>query len=900
MPSDFCNVPNEDFILSGRLVGVRHFGLSMATLLVGCLVAGASEKAVAFRGAEIRTAAGAVHRPGVLVVLGGKIADVGPMDAVAVPKDAQVHDLSGKVIIPGLVDTHSHLGVYSRPSSDGSADGNEMTGAVQSGVRALDAANPDDPGIKMANAGGLTAGNIMPGSGNVIGGQTVYVKYRGRTIEEMRVAPEVVVGGLKMANGENPKRAYGSKNQPPSTRMKVAALQRAEFLKARDYQQKWAGYRKALAEGKEASPPPVDLSLEPLVEVLERKRTVHFHSHRADDLLTAVRISEEFGFELVLQHGTEAYKIAGELAKRKIPVSMTIVDAPGGKPEVVGLIEECAAELVKAGVRIAINTDDPVTDSRFLLRTAAIAIRGGLSEDHALEALTIQPARMLHLDHRIGTLAKGKDADFVVLSGPPFSVYTRVLETYIDGERVFNAADPADRAYQTGGFLLPPGDRSLVATDDPAKTAVAPLKAVPPPDPPKQSEAKKDDVVVILAGRIRTAAGPPIETGAIVVRGGKIAAVGPQADVPFPADAMILSAAEVTPGLIDAQTIVPLDGVLNVAADLDADEKSDPNQADLRVLDAFHPFEPLLAYLLSEGVTMVHATPGRANVIAGLTGIFRTHGRNAEEMKLRFPQAMLINLGVAPKEAYAGKKPGTRMGTAAILRSALAEAGNHARKQKSAKEDARPGRDLRLESLGLLLERKIPAYCCAQRSDDLLTAARLLKEFNVDGALVLAGEGYRVLEPLKAAGMPVIVHPTMQRVGSLETIHTFLGNAAALANGGVPIAICSGAEGYVPKCRVVRHEAAVAMVHGLGADRALRAVTIDAAKILKMDDRFGSIEVGKVADLVLYDRDPFEYASHVEKVLIDGKVVYDRKDRRQESFARRLWLSAADIPCCLW
>ncbi len=392
---------------------------------------------IAFRSARIHTAAGAPIDNGVLVVHKGKILAVGPA-ATPIPGGAEVVDATGKVIIPGLVDTHSHIGIWPRPSVPANADGNEGSGAVQPALRALDAIHPDDPGIRMATAGGVTTANIMPGSANVIGGQTVYVKLRGRTIEAMRLVPGKVLGGLKMANGENPKRwNFETRKQPPGTRMKLAAMQREQFVKARDYQRQWAAYRKAKAEGKDVSPPDTDLSLEPLVEVLERRRTVHFHSHRADDLLSALRLAKEFDFELVLQHATEGYRVAEELARAKVPASLTLVDSPGGKLEVAGLLEENAAILDKAGVLVAINTDDAITESRFLLRTGAIAVRGGLSEDGALRALTINGARILHLDDRLGSLAAGKDADFVVLSGPPFSVYTQVLQTWIDGIPVF-------------------------------------------------------------------------------------------------------------------------------------------------------------------------------------------------------------------------------------------------------------------------------------------------------------------------------------------------------------------------------------------------------------------------------------------------------------------------------
>ena len=342
-----------------------------------------------------------------------------------------------------------------------------MTGPVQAGIRAVNAIWPEDPGIRMALTGGVTTANIMPGSGNVIGGQTLYVKLRPGPITNMMVQPGTPEGGLKMANGENPKRAYSTQKQAPGTRMRLAALQREQFVKALDYRRKWRSYLqardKARAENqakdaknqaKEPTEPDRDLALETLVEVLDRKRTVHFHSHRADDIMTVVRLAEEFGFEVVVQHGTEAYKVVDELARRKIPVSMTIVDSPGGKPEVVDLIYQEAAILEKAGVPIAINTDDSVTESRFLLRTAGLAVRGGLSEAEALKALTLNPAAMLHLERRVGSIESGKDADFVVLSGRPFSVYTQVLQTYIEGRKRYDRTEGSQGNYAVGGFAL--------------------------------------------------------------------------------------------------------------------------------------------------------------------------------------------------------------------------------------------------------------------------------------------------------------------------------------------------------------------------------------------------------------------------------------------------------------
>src|SRR5579862_4911186 len=203
------------------------------------------ETVIAYTGARIFTCAGPVIERGTLLVSKGKIVAVGPVNDVPIPKGAVVHDASGKTIIPGLVDTHSHIGIFGRPAVGASADGNEMTGPVQPGLRALDAINPDDPGIKMAVAGGVTTANIMPGSGNAIGGQTMYVKLRGAVVEAMRVLRGVVLGGIKFANGENPIGAYGKKGSAPGTRMKVAALQREELTKAREYKRKLDEYKKA-------------------------------------------------------------------------------------------------------------------------------------------------------------------------------------------------------------------------------------------------------------------------------------------------------------------------------------------------------------------------------------------------------------------------------------------------------------------------------------------------------------------------------------------------------------------------------------------------------------------------------------------------------------------------------
>lgn len=844
-------------------------------------------KPIAFKVGRLHPASSPPLDKAVLVVEGGKIVAVGKQSDIQIPKDAVVHDLPDAVIIPGLVDTHSHIGIWSRPSVPANADGNESTGPVQPALRALDAIHPGDPGIRMAVAGGITTANIMPGSGNVIGGQTLYVKLRGETIEAMRIVDDKTLGGLKMANGENPK-GYGRKGQAPFTRMKIAALQRKQFIKAREYQQKWRRYRQAIAKGEKETPPETDIALEPLVEVLEKKRTVHFHCHRADDLLTALRIAEEFAFDIVLQHGTEGYRVADELAKRKIPVSLTLVDSPGGKLEVMGLLDENAAILEKAGVLVALNTDDAITESRFFLRTGSIAVRGGMSEDAALRAITINPAKMMRLDHRIGSLEKGKDADFVVLSGSPFSVYTKVLSTYIDGVQRFDRSNKREWTYQVGGFGLTDLSKLPAISNLPKPLSVAKAPAVAVVDDP----TKPMKSYAIRAGRIHTATGAPILDGVILIEDGRIKAVGPTTEVAIPKGTPVLAAAEVTPGLIDSHSVCGLSGAYNVPADQDQDETSDPNQADLRVIDGFNPNDPHLDFLRANGVTVIHAMPGRACVIAGQTGIFRTSGTTVNQSLIRFPAGMLVNLGESSKGG--GKVPQTRMASANLVRNALVQAKNNSEKKERT-------RNLKADALEQLLTGKIPVIICAQRADDMVTALRLAEEFKLKPILSLANEGYLIADRIADSKAPVIVHPAMQRAGtSMETMNAFTGNAAFLADRKVSITLGTAFEGYVPKTRVLRSEAAMAAVEGLGHDRAIRAITIDAAKLLGIDADYGSVAPGKVADLVLYDGDPFENASHVVYTISQGRVVWSRDEYLKLPFARRAFaLSGGGAGCCL-
>lgn len=421
-------------------LSVRLAALVGAAALAG--PAAAQQTPHVFRGATIIPVVGAPIANGAIVVHNGKITAVGPAASVRVPSGATVVDVAGKTIMPGLVDSHSHIG---------NADGGDQSNAMHPAVRVLDALDARDDGIKRARAGGVTTVNVMPGSGLLMSGQTLYIKLRdGRTVNDLLVLctdpMTEVCGGMKMANGTNPRGGGGSATRP-GTRARSAAIVRERFLKAQEHA------RKVKAAGNDASKRPArDLELEALGEVLDGRRTVHFHTHRHDDILTVLRLQREFGFKVVLQHVTDGHLVADEIAAAKVPASIIVLESPGGKQEAMSFTHANGAALDKAGVLVGFHTDDGVTDSRYFLRTAALAVRAGMPRQKALEALTIANARMMNLDRRVGSLEVGKDADLIVLSGDPLSIYSVVEQTWIEGQKLFDRADPQQRKWQTGGL----------------------------------------------------------------------------------------------------------------------------------------------------------------------------------------------------------------------------------------------------------------------------------------------------------------------------------------------------------------------------------------------------------------------------------------------------------------
>jgi imidazolonepropionase-like amidohydrolase len=382
---------------------------------------------VAITGGYVVPVVGAPIPGGTVVVENGIISQVGP--GILVPRGATVIDATGKWVLPGFIEAHGHVGIHEEGNGSAGNDTNEMTNPNMAAGRAIDAIDIEDEGFRDALSGGITSIVVKPGSGNPIGGLTVAIKtWGGRTIDEQLISNSVSV---KSALGENPKRVYGGKDKTPSTRMGVALIIRQAFEDARHY-----AAQRAFAESK-GEPFRRDLWLDTLSRVLDRELAWDQHVHRHDDIATAIRLADEFGYRLVINHGTEGFKLADILAEREIPVIFGPLFTSRSKVELKDRAIVNLAAIARAGVKVAITTDAPVVPINFLVHQASFAVKDGLPREVAIEALTVNPASILGLDHRVGSITPGLDGDIVVWSGDPLDINSRAERVLISGVPVY-------------------------------------------------------------------------------------------------------------------------------------------------------------------------------------------------------------------------------------------------------------------------------------------------------------------------------------------------------------------------------------------------------------------------------------------------------------------------------
>ena len=845
------------------------------------------------RNATILTAAGPAIERGAILLQNGKVAAVG--QTVDAPADAVVIDANGKWVTPGIIDTHSHLGVYAAPGIESLSDGNEMTSPVTAEVWADHSIWPQDPQFELALAGGVTAMQLLPGSGNLIGGRGVTVKnVPSRTAEEMKFpgAP----AGLKMACGENPRRVYGQRNQMPSTRMGNIAVFRRTWQSAVDYRDKWKKWRD---EGSDAAKrPDRNLQMDTLAAALDGEILVHNHCYRADEMATMIQLSKEFGFKISsFHHGVEAYKVRDLLVRNNICASIW-ADWWGFKLEAYDGIKENIALIHEAKGCAIVHSDDPSGMQR-LNQEAAKALRAAweagmkIERADAIRWLTLNPARALGIDKVTGSLEVGKNADVVIWNGDPFSVYAKAERVFVDGAPLYDRskASPPWSDFTTG-LQMGPGPNLPAATGSELPVRGAEAKTAPKPPNmlgrpaaasgtgpgPAARKMGPGPVVALTNARVHTVTGGVIEKGTIVIAGGKITAVG--ADVAVPAGAKVIDAAGrvVTPGWIESNTNI---GIVEIglSAEGTADQTTTDKElsAAFNVLDSFNPFSTVIPVTRVEGITRAVVAPGgTGNVILGQAAVFDLAGEHVPRSVTKAPVAMFAALG----EAGAGLAGGSRSSAILRLREILQDAIDfnlhRAAWNAAQRRDYARGR-LDLEALRPVIRGEIPLAVQANRASDMLAAIRLAEEFKLKLVLIGAAEGWTIADELARKKIPVVVKP-LTNIPSFDALAASLENAARLQRAGVTLILSSF---DTHNARNLRQEAGNAISYGLDREAALRAVTLNAARTWGIADRVGSIEVGKDADLVVWSGDPFELTTAADHVFINGTEM--PKDTRQKA-----------------
>ena len=837
------------------------------------------------RNATILTAAGPVVERGSILLQNGKIAAIG--QEVSTPTGAVVVDATGKWVTPGVIDTHSHLGVYAAPGIESLQDGNEMTNPVTAEVWADHGIWPQDPQFELALAGGITAMQILPGSGNLIGGRGVTVKnVPGRTTEAMKFpgAP----AGLKMACGENPRRVYGQRNQSPSTRMGNIAVFRRTWQAAADYRDKWKKWRD---EGSDpAKRPDRNLQMETLAAALDGEILVHNHCYRADEMATMIQLSKEFGFKISsFHHAVEAYKVRDLLAANNVCASMW-ADWWGFKLEAYDGIRENIALVDEAKGCAIVHSDDAGLIQR-LNQEAAKAMRAGIdagmkiSRADAVRWLTINPARALGIDKVTGSLEVGKNADVVVWSGDPFSVYTRAERVFVDGAVLYDRSSTSKAPFSdfVTGLTMPPAIKSSPAapstsTARAARVDATSKAAVSKPMPaaagsvavPSARPTVTSPVVAITNAEIHTAAGPVIPKGTIVMGGGRIVAVG--ASVQVPAGAKVIDAAGkiVTPGWIESSTSI---GIVEIP--LSADGTADQNTTDkelsaaFQVVDSFNALSTVIPVTRVDGITRAMVAPGgTGNVIEGQGAVFDLSGEQVPESLTKAPAAIFAALGEAGAALAGGSRSSAMLRLREALQDAIDFSSHRAAWNAAQRRDYARGR-LDLEALRPVIRGEIPLAIQVNRASDMLAAIRLGEEFNLKLVLLGAAEGWMVADELAKKQIPVVVKP-LTNIPSFDAPGASLENAARLQRAGVTLALSTF---ETHNARNLRQEAGNAIANGLDRQAALRAVTLNAARTWDIADRTGSLEVGKDADVVIWTGDPFELTTSAERVFIRGTEI---------------------------
>lgn len=832
---------------------------------------------VAIRNATLITVSRGTINNGTIVLRDGKIAALG--GNVQIPAGATVVDGTGKFVTPGLIDAHSHIG------NDAI---NEGATAVSSMTDMGQVLNPTNIAIQRDLAGGLTTANILHGSANPIGGGSVTIKLRWGVEKGDDLIFEGSMPGIKFALGENPKRQGGGAGglqgggpaRYPATRQGVEFVIRDAFTRAKKYQKDWAAYNAATKAGQTIIPPRRDLQLDALVEVLEGKRLVHCHSYRADEILMMIRVADEMGFKIAtFQHVLEGYKVAKEIAAHGAGAS-TFSDWWGYKIEAEDAIPGNAGLMTHKGVNVSVNSDS-AEHARRLNTEAAKSVRwGDVSDDQAVAMVTLNPARQLRIENRVGSLDVGKDADVVLWNNHPLSTYAIVEQTYIDGKMYYDrAADMARVAEVAKQREALSGGRAGGAPAAPAVTGN--LFNITPEAGSVRYNANGATWAITNA-RIHPVSGPVIPKGTVVIRGNTIQAVGANVSIPSGARVVDARGGNVYPGFIDAQTDLGLNepGVRNYD---DVNEMLAFNQM-LRTRVAYQSDSDAIAVARTEGITTAGIFPG-GGIIGGEVPLMNLDGWTWEENVVRPAAGLAFTFpgGGGGGRGGGGFPVGGRAGGAGA-NSGLRELETLLAQAKVYGTNPAREKNWNLEPFLPILNKQQAFYVSAGNEAAITQAIAWAQRQGVNIVIRTSpAAAVSSAATLKAAGVPVIISDVLSLPQSDDAFHAATYQAAGeLEQAGVTFAFSSGGFQNV---RLVPFQAAMSVAWGLSKERALQAMTLDAAKIFGADKLVGSIEPGKVANLVVTNGDALEVRSRVLHVVIAGKDI-PLQNKQTELFNR--------------
>jgi len=820
---------------------------------------------VLIKGGRVLTVTKGILPQGDVLIKNGKIVQIAP--SISAPKGVTVIDATGKVVMPGIVDAHIHRGILAT---------NEGTDSITAEVRIRDVLNPNAKAIWQALTGGETTGMALHGSANCVGGQSQVIKLKyNRPVEELPVpdAPRMI----KFALGENVTRSGSTNsNRFPKTRMGQQEVYRRAFTEARQYIQQWDNWEKG---GKKGAPPRKDLRLEALADILRGKIWVQCHCYRADELLMMVRLSQEFGFKIgALQHALEAYKIAPELAKAGIGVSI-FVDDWSFKIEGYDAIPYNAMICQRAGVNVSINTDG-VSGLPSVAMDAAKTMRyGGFTEEQALATLTINPAKELGIEKRVGSLEVGKDGDVTIWDGHPLSVYSHCEMTLIEGEVYFQRRDAfgIDKEATYKPILTDNKLTQPLTIDDRAER------------------------YAIVGATIHPVSGPVIENGTVLVEGSKIKAVG--TSVPVPKDALTRvidgKGLHVYPGFIDAGNSIGLSEVSPIGQMNDNSELG-TYQPDLVAATAIQVQSEHLPVARMGGVLSALTRP-TGGTISGQASVINTFGWTTEEMALgnkmlvvNFPGAGtgfgfdpggfddadddLMNGGANGLGEYnppLGAQGGGFGGGGAAqneIESYFKKALDYEKKRAS---DPNSPIDLSLEAMLPYAHGQAPVLLRVRSAASIRSAVAFGEKLGLKIVLSGAADAWKEAKLLADKHIPVIINPAGKSTltanvpaNEWDPYDTPFVLPALLKKAGVQFCFQTddNANAFNLSERVGQ-----SCGYGLSPDDALRSITLSAAEILGVSDRLGSIDAGKMGNLVITDGDPFEQTTNVVSVFVNGK-----------------------------